>query len=86
MSISPNLLQKYARLIVRTGANVQKGQIVQLVVSVEQHAFAAMLTEEAYRAGAKKVNMTWLSEQQDRLHYRYASRYPGHAPQSLHTL
>ncbi len=65
-------LQEYARLIVRTGANVQPGQTVQLTISVEQHAFAAMLTEEAYRAGAKKVNLNWLSDQQDRLNYLYA--------------
>ena len=43
MSISKLLLQKYAELIVRTGANVQKGQVVQLTISVEQHSFAAMV-------------------------------------------
>ena len=43
MRISNQLLQKYAELIVRTGANVQKDQVVQLTVSVEQHAFAAMV-------------------------------------------
>ena len=72
MQIHERKLQEYARLIIRTGANVQPGQIVQLSISVEQHAFAAMLTEEAYRAGAKKVNMNWLSDRQDRLHYTYA--------------
>ena len=72
MTISSDLLAEYARLIIRTGANVQPGQIVQLSISVEQHEFAALLTEEAYRAGAKKVNLNWLSDQQDRLHYRYA--------------
>ena len=41
MKVTEELLQKYARLIVRTGANVQPGQKVQLVASVEQHAFAA---------------------------------------------
>ncbi len=66
------LLRDYARLIVRTGANVQPGQIVQLTISVEQHEFAAMITEEAYLAGAKKVNLNWLSDRQDRLHYQYA--------------
>ena len=74
MSISPNLLQKYARLIVRTGANVQKGQIVQLVVSVEQHAFAALVIEECYKAGAKKVNVDWTSDVQLRLNYLYAEQ------------
>lgn len=74
MSISQNLLQKYARLIVRTGANVQKGQIVQLVVSVEQHAFAALVIEECYKAGAKKVNVDWTSDIQLRLNYLYAEQ------------
>ena len=74
MSISQNLLQKYARLIVRTGANVQKGQIVQLVVSVEQHAFAALVIEECYKAGAKKVNVDWTSDVQLRLNYLYAEQ------------
>ncbi|MBR5751874.1 MAG: aminopeptidase, partial [Clostridia bacterium] len=72
MAISEALLQKYARLIVRTGANVQPGQVVQLTVSVEQHAFAAMLAEECYRAGAKKVNVDWSSDAVSRLHYLYA--------------
>ena len=72
MVISEALLQKYARLIVRTGANVQPGQVVQLTVSVEQHAFAAMLAEECYRAGAKKVNVDWSSDAVSRLHYLYA--------------
>ena len=59
MGISKALLQKYAELIVRTGANVQQGQVVQLTVSVEQHAFAALVMEECYKAGAKKVNVEW---------------------------
>ena len=72
MQISKEKLSEYARLIVRTGANVQPGQVVQLSIAVEQHEFAAMITEEAYLAGAKKVNLNWLSDGQNRLHYRYA--------------
>ena len=72
MWISKDKLKEYARLIVRTGANVQPGQVVQLSIAVEQHEFAAMITEEAYLAGAKKVNLNWLSDGQNRLHYRYA--------------
>ena len=69
MSISQNLLQKYAELIVRTGANVQPGQVVQLTIAVEQHAFAALLIEECYRAGAKKVNVDWTSDAKSRLDF-----------------
>ncbi len=73
MAISKELLEKYAALIVRTGANVQKGQVVQLTVSVEQHEFAALVIKECYEAGAKKVNVEWQSDQQSRLNYLYAN-------------
>lgn len=72
MKITENLLKKYAELIVRTGANVQKGQVVQLVSSVSQHAFAALITEECYKAGAKKVNVDWTCDEKERLDYLYA--------------
>ncbi|MBR0408619.1 MAG: aminopeptidase [Clostridia bacterium] len=74
MSISKNLLQKYAELIVRTGANVQKGQVVQLTISVEQHDFAALVMEECYKAGAKKVNVEWTFDRQSKLNYLYADQ------------
>ena len=70
--INTEKLREYARLIVRTGANVRPGQIVLLTIAVDQHEFAALITEEAYRAGAKKVNLNWLSDTQNRLHYTYA--------------
>ena len=72
MNVSKELLEKYARLIVRTGANVQKGQTVQLTVSVEQCAFATMVIEECYKAGAKKVNVDWTYDLQSRLNFLYA--------------
>ena len=50
-------MRKYAKLIVRVGANVQKGQPVLLYVSVDQSEFAAMVAEECYRAGASRVQM-----------------------------
>ena len=74
MSISENLLQKYAELIVRTGANVQKGQVVQLTISVEQSSFAALIIEACYQAGAKKVNVEWTFDRQSKLNYLYADQ------------
>ena len=70
--MTEKLLQKYAELIVRTGANVQEGQVVQLSVAVEEYAFAKLLIEECYRAGAKKVNVDWMSDDHARLDYLYA--------------
>ena len=72
MKITENLLKKYARLIVRTGANVQPGQVVALHAAVEESAFALMLAEEAYQAGAKKVNIEWMCQAQNRLDFTYA--------------
>ena len=74
MGVSEKLIRKYAELIVRTGANVQPGQVVSLTASVEQHAFAAMITEACYQAGAKKVNVDWQSDDQTRLHFLHAEQ------------
>lgn len=72
--ISEKLLRKYAELIVRTGANVQPGQTVQLYVAVEQHEFAALIIDECYKAGAKKVNVEWTYDVQTRLNFQYAQQ------------
>ena len=72
MGITKELLEKYAKLIVRMGANVQKGQVVTLYSAVEQHEFAAMITEECYKAGAKKVNPEWTYDKTRRLNFLYA--------------
>lgn len=74
MKITRELLQSYARLIVRSGANVRPGQTVLLNIAVEQADFAGMLTEECYLAGAKKVNVEWQSDVISRLHFQYAAQ------------
>ena len=73
MKITQEVLQSYARLIARSGANVQPGQTVLLHIAVEQAEFARMLTEECYLAGAKKVNLEWDCDGIARLHYQYAA-------------
>ena len=72
MNVTQDILQSYARLIVRSGANVQPGQTVLLSIAVERAPFARMITEECYLAGAKKVSVDWLSDEISRLHYQYA--------------
>ena len=74
MIITDSILRKYAELIVRTGANVQPGQVVQLTISVEQHEFAAMVTEACYKAGAKKVNIDWTCDAVSRANFLYADQ------------
>lgn len=68
-----SVLRKYARLIVRVGANVQKGQPVLLTAAVDQSDFAALVAEECYRAGASRVDMEWSCQPMTKLAYRYQS-------------
>ena len=74
MRITQEVLRSYARLIVRSGANVQPGQPVLLYITVEQAPFAKMLTEECYLAGAKKVDIEWQSDEISRLHFLHAAQ------------
>ena len=74
MKITQELLQSYARLIVRSGANVQPGQTVSLSIAVDLVPFAELLTEECYKAGAKKVNVEWQCDGISRLHFQYADQ------------
>ena len=66
-------VRKYARLIVRVGANVQKGQSVVIGCAVEQADFCALVVDECYRAGAKYVTVDWNSSKVSRLAYKNES-------------
>ena len=74
MKVTQEVLKSYARLIVRSGADVRPGQTVLLFIAVEQAPFAALLTEECYLAGAKKVQLEWQSDPISRLHFQYADQ------------
>lgn len=52
-------LEKYARLLVRTGLNVQNEQTVVVSCPVECAYFARAIATEAYAAGAHEVVMNW---------------------------
>ena len=67
-------MRKYAQLAVRRGVNVKKGQGCVISAQVEQFEFAQMVAEEAYRAGAKWVEMRWRDQVLDKLKYRHETR------------
>lgn len=67
------LLRNYARLIVRSGINVQPGQEVIIRAEPEQTDFIAEVIEECYIAGASRVSMEWLFSKAQRFHVRYQS-------------
>ena len=71
--MNENKLREYAKLIVKIGANVQKGQRGSLQAGVDQIPLVTMVTEECYKAGASYVEMFWECGEINKLHYQYAS-------------
>lgn len=67
-----DMLKKYARLIVRTGVNLQKGQLLVLNSPVECAAFTRILAEEAYQEGAGDVVISWKDEIFSRIRFLHA--------------
>jgi aminopeptidase len=54
-----HVLEKYARLVVRVGVNVQPGQQVVVTCLPEQADAARAIAEEAYRVGASRVDIDY---------------------------
>ena len=67
------VLREYAKLIVRCGVNVQKGQEVLIYADLDQPEFVKLVVEEAYKAKAKKVTVEWNYQPLAKIHVRYQS-------------
>ncbi len=67
------VLREYAKLIVRCGANVQKGQEVMIYADLDQPEFVQLVVEEAYKAKASKVMVEWNYQPLSKVHVRYQS-------------
>ncbi|MDE7263277.1 MAG: aminopeptidase [Anaeroplasmataceae bacterium] len=67
------ILKNYAKLIVKTGVNVQKNQDVVISASVEDAYFVKYVVEEAYLAGAREVTIEWSYQPITKLSYTYQS-------------
>ena len=65
------VMRSYAKLVVRVGANVQKGQEVRVFASLDQPEFIKMLAEECYKAGASRVTVDWKYPELTKLAARY---------------
>ena len=66
-----SVLRSYARLIARSGVNIQPGQEVFILAELDQPEFVQMLVEECYKCKAKKVVVDWNYQPLEKLHYRY---------------
>ena len=62
-------LQEYARLLVRVGINLQKGQRLVISSPVECVVFARLCAREAYDAGGCEVVMNWNDDAMTRMKY-----------------
>ncbi|MBR4443293.1 MAG: aminopeptidase [Clostridia bacterium] len=67
------VLRKYAQLIARCGANVQKGQEVFIAAGLDQPEFVRMLAEACYRLGASRVVVDWEDQPLEKLRVKYCS-------------
>lgn len=64
-----NKLRKYAELLVRTGINLKKDQILVLRTPIECSEFARIIVEVGFEAGAKDVVVMWNDEIVSRIRY-----------------
>ena len=65
-------LKDYAKLIVKKGINVQKGQPVFINCPVDLAYFVRVIAKEAYNAGASEVYTNWVDDELTLLKYENA--------------
>jgi aminopeptidase len=70
--MDPNLLKKYARLIVKTGINIQQGQTLVITSPIECAAFVRVVAKTAYLEGARDVVLNWKDELSTKIRFSYA--------------
>ena len=68
-----SVLKEYAKLVIRTGVNLQKGQTLIVHAGLDQPEFVQMVVEEAYKAKAKEVIVEWSYQPLTKTHVRYQS-------------
>lgn len=59
INMDDRLLEKYARLIVKTGINIQKGQTLVINSPVECASFTRIVAKTAFQEGARDVAVSW---------------------------
>ncbi len=65
------LLSKYADVVVQVGLNLRKDQILSIRGILEDAPFIRKVTESAYKAGAKYVDVLWSDEGSARTRFEY---------------
>ncbi|KAA9004110.1 aminopeptidase [Paenibacillus spiritus] len=63
------MLERYARLVVKVGVNVQPGQVLMVHAPLETAELTRKIVASAYEAGAKYVLVDWEDEQTSRIRF-----------------
>jgi len=66
------LLEKYALLLVKTGINIQKNQILVINSPIECAPFTRIVSRIAYEEGARDVVINWRDELSSKIRYMNA--------------
>jgi aminopeptidase len=67
-------LEKYARVILEIGLNLQAGQRLAIEAPIETAGLVRKVAAQAYQSGARLVNVVWLDDQIRLDRFRYAPR------------
>ncbi|MCA3559704.1 MAG: aminopeptidase [Aestuariivirga sp.] len=73
-STHEQLLDIYAKLAVRTGLNLQRGQQLVITAPLDAVALVRRITEHAYEAGASLVTTVYADEETTLARYRHAPK------------
>jgi aminopeptidase len=81
MATAAERLETYARLTVQVGLNLQPGQVLGVSALIEHAPLARAIAREAYRAGARYVDVLYSDQHVRRSHIELASEAElGHSP------
>jgi aminopeptidase len=81
MSAAQERLERYARLAVQVGLNLQPGQILGINALIEHAPLARAIAREAYEAGARYVDVLYTDQHVRRAHIELAADAElGHSP------
>ena len=67
-----DMFEQYARLIVKTGVNIRKGQTLVITSPIECAEFTRLLSEVAYKEGARDVVINWKDELSAKIRFLHA--------------
>ncbi|MCQ2399086.1 MAG: aminopeptidase [Clostridia bacterium] len=67
-------LENYADLVIKLGVNLQKGQHLEVICPTECEKFGLSLVRRGYENGAKRVHVSWINDEVDKLTYKYAKK------------